>query len=298
MVEPRSLDFQSLNTLITIYREGSFSAAAAILDINQSTVSYTVARLRKVFGDPLFVRQGAGVVATDRCRDLVVKAAGMLEQFDRMAQPEDFTPMDVRAALTVSCNFYERLIILPNLIKSLRQTAPGLRMSVTQSLSEGGIQLKRNFTDLLLSPITMTEEGIYVRTLFEDAYVCVMDPGHPLTGQAITLDDYVKAKHAMIDYGAGWKSRYQDELEQLGLTIEPVLRIPSPATIDRLILGTDMISTVPSRVAAVFAGNLAVRQSPLPAPFAVKMFWTERTHNSPMHRWFRQQMVNAADMAA
>jgi DNA-binding transcriptional LysR family regulator len=298
MVDPRSLDFQSLNTLVTIYREGSFSAAAAILDINQSTVSYTVARLRKVFGDPLFVRQGAGVVATDRCRDLVVKAAGMLEQFDRMAQPEDFSPQDVRAALTVSCNFYERLIILPHLIRSLRQVAPGLRVSVTQSLSEGGTQLKRNFTDLLLSPITMTEEGIYVRTLFEDEYVCVMDPGHPLTEQPITLDGYVQAKHAMIDYGAGWKSRYQDELEQLGLTIEPVLRIPSPATIDRLILGTDMISTVPSRVAAVFAGNLAVRQSPLPAPFSVKMFWTERTHNSPMHRWFRQQMVSASEKAA
>ena len=52
----RGVDFRALETLQLVYRRMSFTAAAAELNIKQSSVSYTIDRLRKAFSDQLFVR--------------------------------------------------------------------------------------------------------------------------------------------------------------------------------------------------------------------------------------------------
>ena len=65
------IDIGILRTLVLVYDLQSFSAAAKRLDVNQSTISYAIERLRGAFGDPLFVRNGNGVTATERCAALV-----------------------------------------------------------------------------------------------------------------------------------------------------------------------------------------------------------------------------------
>src|SRR5690349_19759651 len=65
------VDIGALRTLVLVYDLRSFSAAAERLNVNQSTISYTVERLRVAFQDPLFVRQGNGVTATEHCAALV-----------------------------------------------------------------------------------------------------------------------------------------------------------------------------------------------------------------------------------
>lgn len=61
------VDIGTLRTLVLVYDLQSFSAAAKRLDVNQSTISYAIERLRGALHDPLFVRSGNGVTATERC---------------------------------------------------------------------------------------------------------------------------------------------------------------------------------------------------------------------------------------
>jgi DNA-binding transcriptional LysR family regulator len=111
--DPMGVDFAALRVLRLVHDYGSFSRTAEVLGLNQSSVSYTIDRLRRAFGDPLFVRQGAGVVPTDRCEEIVREAARMLDEFLALSTPRAFDPARAAATVTLSCNYYERATLVP-----------------------------------------------------------------------------------------------------------------------------------------------------------------------------------------
>lgn len=293
-VDPFSIDFNALRTLVQVFDSGSFSGAAERLDVNQSTVSYTVERLRKAFKDPLFVRQGAGIAATDRCEEIVSGLREMLDGYQAIATPRGFDPAEASGIVALSCNYYERLVILPDLIKALRRHAPGLAVSVYQAFGAGAAQLKRGESDFLMGPIRFNDSGLFKRRLLSDHYVCVMDRNNPLATRDLDLTSYVSAAHAIVTYGGNWKSNYLLELEKQGIQLNQVLGVPSPADLGSILKGTDLIATLPSRMAASMEQEVVVRPCPCPAPFDIDLVWTSRTHHSPMHMWVRQEIARIA----
>ena len=76
-------------------------------------------------------------------------------------------------------------------------------------------------------------------------------------------------------------------MEAAGLAPNMVLELPSPATLRGILLGTDLNATVPRRTALSFGPGLKIVDCPFPAPFEIDLYWTARTHHSPMHRWLR-----------
>ena len=79
-----NLDFNALRTLRQVYRHGSFSKAADTIGVKQSTVSYTIDRLRNALDDQLFVRQGGRNVPTSRCNELIPIVESVLAHAERM----------------------------------------------------------------------------------------------------------------------------------------------------------------------------------------------------------------------
>lgn len=53
-----ALDIDLLRVVQALARHGSVTAAAASLNLSQSTVSHALSRLRAHYGDPLFERSG------------------------------------------------------------------------------------------------------------------------------------------------------------------------------------------------------------------------------------------------
>ncbi len=289
--DPHSIDFAALRTLRLVYEHGSFTAAAQVLDVNQSAISYTIDKLRRCLGDPLFTRQGGRIAATDRCAVLVAQAVQMLDAFEAMTAPADFAPAQARDRIAIACNYYERQLILPPLIRALRREAPGLAVDLIPSTTRGRQQLKRSEADLLIGPIRPEEDGFYCRNLLRDRYVCIMDPANPLAAAPLTLDRYVQSRHATITYGGNWKSGYLLQLEAMGLSLTTVLSAPSPAALDAMLAGTDMIATIPERLAWPLTGRVHISECPVPAPFEVDLVWTARTHAAPMHVWLRDRIA-------
>ncbi|MEJ8475606.1 LysR family transcriptional regulator [Roseibium algae] len=293
-IDPFAIDFSALRTLVLVHDTGSFSAVATRLDVNQSTVSYTIERLRKAFQDPLFVRQGSGIAATDRCREIVVEVREMIGSFEALTVPRAFDPAKASGTISLSCNYYERLVLLPDLLKVLRREAPGLHLNIHQAFGSGGQQLKQGDSDFLMGPIRFNDAGLFKRRLLNDHYVCIMDRHNPLAEKQLEIETYVSANHAIVTYGGNWKSQFLLELEEQGRSINQVLGVPSPADLGRILKGTDLIATLPSRMAAPLDQEMVIRPSPVPAPFEIDLVWTSRTHHSPMHSWIRQELAKIA----
>ncbi|MGR3709385.1 MAG: LysR family transcriptional regulator [Alterinioella nitratireducens] len=281
------VDFAALNILRLVHDLRSFSEAAAQLGINQSVVSYTIKKLRRAFDDPLFYRQGGSVVATERCATLHEFATRALAEIGEIAEPAEFDPERTSAKVTIACNFYERQIILPPLIRALRRAAPRMRIETIPSISQGHLQLKRSEADLLIGPLKPDTPEFFCRNLLTEHYVCVMDPENPLAAAPLTLDSYIAANHAVVLYAGGWRSGYLKALDDLGLSLNQILNVPSPAGIGGVLKGTDLMTTLPMRVARAECGGLCIRDCPCPSPFEIDLVWTTRTHRSTMHIWLR-----------
>ena len=282
-----AVDFSALKTLRLVYELRSFTAAAASLDVNQSAVSYTIDKLRKVFSDPLFFRQGGQVIATEQCAIIARQVSDMLEAFETMVAPATFDPSTAESTVRIACNYYERQIILPHVIKALRQRAPGMRLELVNATHRGATLLKRGEADLLMGPLKPDESGFYCRTLLKEHYTCVMDPENPLAAGKLSMDDYVGCNHITVTYGGEWRSRYLTALDALGQSLNETLQVPSPAGLECIIATTDLVSTIPKRLALTLPSSLAVVEGPCPTPFDIYLVWTTRTRNAPLHTWFR-----------
>ncbi|NDR56332.1 LysR family transcriptional regulator [Aliiruegeria sabulilitoris] len=293
-----NLDFASLRTLRLVHELGSFSRAAETLGLAQSTVSYTLARLREAFDDPLFVRQGQGIVPTTRCSEIVAQAGELLDRFEELAAPRDFEPAVASLEIGISCNYYERVTILPQIVRVLRCEAPGIRLKVISSTVQGKGQLTRSQSDILLGAVQIQEAGYFRRSLFKEDYVCIMDPQNPLAQAPLDLESFVRAPQVIVNYGDGYRARFLVEMETAGYQPNTAMEVPSPASMDRILLGTDLIATVPRRIAQTYQGDVASVACPVSAEIPIDMFWTARTHSSAPHVWLRSLIATVSGREA
>jgi len=283
----KGLDFRALEVLKTVHDEGSFSRAADRFLQNQSTISYTVDRLRRVFDDPLFVRSGRGVQPTERCRAIVAGVDEVVDRMEALVRPQAFDPATSSAEFTVSCNHFERSVFLPEIVRRLSVAAPDVRVNVIQSRVQGHEQLRRGDCDLLLSPVPASRTDVFEQKLFEDRYVCVVGPAHPHEGDAMDLAAYAAARHVALTYEGEWRSAFHVELEANGIQPEIRVDMPSSGGIYRLVEDTDLVLTVPSLLARSFPPGIRVLESPFDATVSIYQFWTTRTQNAAAHAWLR-----------
>lgn len=293
-----SIDFAALDVLCRVHASLSFTRTAEALGVNQSAVSYTIDKLRRVFADPLFVKQAGRQVPTPRCDAIVARAAALLEDYRALSAPEVFDPSRIAAEVTIACNYYERLLLIPAIARHLLDVAPGLRLTVINASSDGPKRLARDEADLLIGPEMPLESGLHFADLFGEHYTCLCDPAHPAAGTAPPVDRYVALDHILITYDGHWRSRYIQEVEAAGHRLSVAMRVPSPAGIAQLVSGTRLVVTLPARLADSIRGDLAGFACPVPAPFRMGLSWSARTHAAPLYRWLRAELSQVARRAA
>ena len=77
------IDLNLLVVFDAVFTAGSITAASRKLNLSQPAVSHALARLRDVFGEPLFERQGRGIAPTPFARSIagpVREALGAMER--------------------------------------------------------------------------------------------------------------------------------------------------------------------------------------------------------------------------
>ena len=239
------LPLQSLRLLVVVHEEKSLTAAAARFDMNQSSVSYTIDRLREVFGDRLFVRVGRGIEPTVRCNSIVQSIRHVLDDLVAIARDEGFDPATSTIQMTLSCNYHERVVLLPVILRRLRAQAPHLRLTVIQANTAAARQLRDGLCDIAISPEGADQPGMLHHRLFAERYTLFVDPAHPFAKKPPTLAEYLAADHLVVRYSEGWQPYYLSYLEGLGHRLQPILEVPSLGGLQELVPGTSLVVTAP-----------------------------------------------------
>ncbi len=82
MANLANFDLNLLRVLDALLREGSTVGAGRRLGLSQPAVSAALGRLRHALGDPLFVRQGQGLVPTGFAAGLEEQLRTVLEDIE------------------------------------------------------------------------------------------------------------------------------------------------------------------------------------------------------------------------
>lgn len=293
-IDVSALGVSALRALVTIHALGSLGRAAEQLGTSQSTLSHTLNRLRDAFGDELFLRQGRGFEPTDRCNVIVAGLETILDQLSELVRPPVFDAATTAQTFTISCNFYERAVLLPGILRRFRAEAPKARLSIMQANLQGHDQLREGLCDLLISPLPSNVSGLYRRLLLRDTYACFLDEDNVLAGAPLTVEDYQTAEHAAISYGGGWRPFYRSALDALGIEIVPRVELPSFGAIGNVLAGSDLVLTAPSALAQVMPQRVRKIDPPFQSNFDIFVFWSARQHHSEASQWLRRIVVAEA----
>lgn len=292
------LDLNLLRVFLCVYQHASFTKAADILGLTQSSVSNAIARLKSQVGEELFVRAGRGITPTAAGHQLYRGLSGAME--DIVAALDTFNHFDpATSARQFTVYTYEAAThtLQPLLEPLLRGLQLGIVFKDMTADPDGVYQaLYSGSADMVIDILPPTGNSLKSQLLIEEQFVCVAAKNHPRIHGSLSAQQYAAERHCILNlsrHGLSLGEIFCEEpLPERRLYSENSSEISMMASISR----SDAIGIAPSRLAASFAPLLQLQVLPFPfktRPIPVYMVWPRRLDNQPAHRWLRDILSQA-----
>jgi DNA-binding transcriptional LysR family regulator len=295
-VHLRNVDLNLLHALYALLEERHVSHAAKRSFLSQPAMSRALDRLRETFGDPLLVRTGRVYERTPRGERVLRELESIMGRLAAMVQGEEFYPARSQERFRVAMTDHGSTILLPALLERVRKAAPHARLEISAWSTQAYEDVVAGRIDLALSaeavPPTLESEVI-----FNLDFVCLVGSTQPVRKRRFTLKQYLQLPHALVETLGGQQTMVDRPLAQLGVKRRVALRLPFFLPAIFAIVKTDLVLTVPRKLAKI-TGPLAGLRVVEP-PREIKAFpyfiaWHSRLSTEPAHAWFRDQVRAAA----
>jgi LysR family nod box-dependent transcriptional activator len=264
-------------------------------------MSNALGRLRRLFDDPLLVRQGATLVPTARAEALIGPVHEALELIRRALDvPAGFDPATDRRTFRLSCSDYSVLMLIGPLVRAVAADAPGVLVEVLPRLADAGRALVNGDVDLVIEPPEiMGDADLESLRLWDDRWACCVWEGNTRVGKRMTLERYTALGHLIYSMGgAGQPVALPDlHLGRLGVPRRIEVSVESFLLAPFLLQGTDLVTLIPKRAEAFLrrTGDIRVLESPIELPVLVEMLWWHpRATADPAHAWLRGRIGEVA----
>jgi LysR family transcriptional activator of mexEF-oprN operon len=286
------VDLNLLVALDAIGSAGSVTKAANKLRINQSSLSHQLGRLRELFGDELFVRNGVGMTPTPRGAAIAKTASEILRHINRdLLNTIAFSPAETSRIFKLGIPDYLESVFVPPMARFCLEAAPNARLELHSLEHDKATDLlDRGEIDIAVGNVS---EGGLVhkrKVLFGDNYVCLHSPALLERVRSITFETYFELPHVAVDLKETACRLVDDTLEQKKLSRRIVVSTPHAHAIPTLLESLAAIATVPRLFGDNAAKKHGLAVSPLPfhvAPFQISMVWHASSHVDPGMIWFR-----------
>lgn len=246
------LDLKALRMLAALLDTASITVSGEQLGLSQPAASRVVARLRKVFNDPLLVRNTKGYVLTASAEELRPLVGEVLAALGRMADGVDFEPTTARRTFRIAATDYGSVTVIGPLAAKVAHAAPGVCLDVVPYGTNTFAELESGALDFALDgDIEGLPADFHYRELFHDDYACLLRREHPcLKGEGDLLARLATAPQAITMYPEGVRMLPDEVLNGLGVTPKVTsLRTPYFMSTPWIIAESDLVLCVPRRAA-------------------------------------------------
>ena len=286
------VDLNLLHILQALLEERHVTRAGKRCFLSQSAMSRAFERLREMFKDDLLIRTGRTYERTVRGERLLRDLENLLPRIAAMIRGEAFETEKSREKIRLALTDYASMVLLPALARRMRTYAPNMTLEVVGWHDRVYDDIESGRIDVALTPIPVPA-SLQGEVLFEEDFVCVLGSQRKRPASRLTLKQYLNAPHAVVNVLAGQQTLVDRPLAELGLRRRVALMVPFfvPATL--AILDTDLILTIPRRLAQSFQTmrELSIVKPPAAIrSFPYLMVWHPRLTGDFAQAWFREQV--------
>jgi DNA-binding transcriptional LysR family regulator len=293
------IDLNLLVVFEAIYREGNLTRAAKKLHLTQPALSHALARLREMFGDPLFARTARTMSPTPFARDVIGPVREALGTLERSLFPSQaFDPAHAQRRFNVGLRDVLEAVCLPQLGVRLERDAPGVSLcSVRVTTQDIEAELIAGSIDAALDIEIPVSSAIRRRKVREDRFVIVARRDHPVLARSLDLDAYLGLRHVLVSSRRKGPGLVDAALHRIGRRRRITMRCQSHFAACLAVSASDVVLTMPERYATLINEGLDNRLVALPAavpPVEVCLYWHAGNEREAANMWLRELLDQAS----
>jgi DNA-binding transcriptional LysR family regulator len=292
------IDLNLLVVLDAIYTEGGITRAAEKLHLTQPAISHSLGRLRELFKDELFAREGRAMVPTPLARNLIEPVRRALRGLEvTLNELETFDAAKTQKRFTLAVRDVFESTLLPALLKRVSRAAPSVDVAAVQiERRDVESELAAGTLDAALDVLLPLSDQIRRRRISLDRQVVVARKGHPAVKRGLTLATYLKQHHVLVSSRRRGPALEDVELSRQGLSRRIRLRCQHYFAACRVVSQTDLILTMPGNYAKIANRQFGNQILSLPLqmpPLDAYLYWHANVENEPANKWLREQIVDS-----
>ncbi|GGO81616.1 LysR family transcriptional regulator [Nonomuraea cavernae] len=287
-----SVNLNLLVPLLALLEECSVTRAAQRVGLSQPAMSHALTRMRRLLGDDLVVRQGAGVTLTPRAQELIAPLRSALQQTAHIVNFPSFDPATDQRVITIAMTNSTAFVLGPRLARLIAEHAPRATLRIRTIT----VPTEATFTDKGVD-VVLISEGHYSpyprERLYDDRIVVVASPDTPPDANA--LDLLTTQPHIVVDTD-GRVFPYA-VLEEKGIPYRVGQLVSDFLLVPFLVARAGGVALFRYQVAATMLtlADLRIEEFPFPLPgLGIDMVWNPRLADQHFIEWLRALLFDVA----
>lgn len=289
----RGVDLNLLTVFDAVMQEQNITRAAHNLGMSQPAVSNAVARLKVMFNDELFMRQGRGIQPTQRARQLFGPVRQALQLIRNELPSSIFTPETstrlFKMAICSPCD----MRFAPKIMHTISEQAPHVQLHLdAEADRQLADRMRYQEIDFVIDYARYDAQGFSSTEIFQDELVVVVAKNHPRIHGVVSTAQLAHEKHAKLSKVHGVRSFSEQAYRELecqasyeGTSLSNVLYV----------VGQSELVTIAPRWLVENAVNkeqLQVLSLPLEnTKISGYLSWHESSEKDKGHIWLRDQLM-------
>ncbi|ELI6425064.1 transcriptional regulator LeuO [Vibrio harveyi] len=289
----RGVDLNLLTVFDAVMQEQNITRAAHNLGMSQPAVSNAVARLKVMFNDELFMRQGRGIQPTQRARQLFGPIRQALQLIRNELPSSVFQPeSSTRLFKLVICSPCD-MRFAPRIMANINEQAPSVQLHLDAEfdrlLSE---RMRYQEIDFVIDYARFDDQGFSSTEIFKDELVVIASKTHPRIQGGVSAEQLINEKHAKLSRVHGQRSFSEQAYRELDC--QAAYEGSSLSNLLYVVSQSELVTIAPRWMAenAVNSDQLQI----LDFPFENKeisgyLSWHESSEKDKGHIWLRDQLM-------
>jgi DNA-binding transcriptional LysR family regulator len=250
------IDPRRLLDLLAVARHGSFSAAAAALNVSQPGLSRSIALLEREVGAKVLERGRQGAQLNAMGVALIFHAEALEALLERAREDTRLRSLGLEGAVKLGVTPITAAGIVPRALEILVKAAPKIHVSVTEGLdSEIAEMLRRGHVDLVVSRIGGGSgyQELAEEELFRSDWGLITRPDHPIARRSsVRLSDLRDVRWVLPAGGSAFRQQMERVFasSNLGWPTQSI-NTNSILAIKAIVMSTDCVSLMARELVGV-----------------------------------------------
>ena len=314
----KTLDLNLLKVFDAVMEERSVLRASQKVALSQSAVSHSLARLREMLEDDLFVRTATGMQPTSRALAMAPLVREALRSLEAAVELPRFNPASSTKQFTLAANDFTTMVLASPLLSIMGREAPSIDLVIKPvtriDLAE---QIDLGRVDVAIGVFSAPPDRFQSSFLFEYDDVLIVSARHKL--QKLDKETLSALPLVVVSFGGEQEGAIDGFISERGLArrsemydrsaLERALgdsdrppriavSLPHFLALPALLEDREIAAIVPRPLAKAFAARYPIATHELPyltTPVEVRLLWHQRADGDPSHEWLHEILRRATE---